>query len=86
MSENFRGAVLMMICMSAFVLNDAFLRLAGDSLPLAQILFFRGLLTSIVLLLLVVFMPLPPQMNPTLLVPISDFHNYFLSRTKERRV
>ena len=52
MSENFRGAVLMMICMSAFVLNDAFVRLAGDSLPLAQILFFRGLLTSIVLLLL----------------------------------
>ena len=51
MSENFRGAVLMMICMGAFVLNDAFVRLAGDSLPLAQILFFRGLLTSIALLL-----------------------------------
>ena len=51
MSENFRGAVLMMICMAAFVLNDAFVRLAGDSLPLAQILFFRGLLTSIGLLL-----------------------------------
>ena len=51
MSENFRGAVLMMICMAAFVLNDAFVRLAGDSLPLAQILFFRGLLTTIVLLL-----------------------------------
>ena len=51
MSENFRGAVLMMICMGAFVLNDAFVRLAGDSLPLAQILFFRGLLTTIALLL-----------------------------------
>ncbi|MEK9532898.1 MAG: DMT family transporter [Alphaproteobacteria bacterium] len=51
MSENFRGAVLMMICMGAFVLNDAFVRLAGDSLPLAQILFYRGLLTSIALLL-----------------------------------
>ena len=51
MSENFRGAVLMMICMGAFVLNDAFVRLAGDSLPLAQILFFRGLLTTITLLL-----------------------------------
>ena len=51
MSENFRGAVLMMICMGAFVLNDAFVRLAGDRLPLAQILFFRGLLTSIALLL-----------------------------------
>ena len=51
MSENFRGAVLMMICMAAFVLNDAFVRLAGDSLPLAQILFYRGLLTTITLAL-----------------------------------
>ena len=51
MSENFRGAVLMMICMSAFVLNDAFVRLAGNSLPLAQILFYRGLLTTITLVL-----------------------------------
>ena len=51
MSENFRGAVLMMICMGAFVLNDAFVRLAGDSLPLAQILFYRALLTTITLVL-----------------------------------
>ena len=51
MSENFRGAVLMMVCMGAFVLNDAFVRLAGDSLPLAQILFFRGILTTFALLL-----------------------------------
>jgi len=55
MSENVRGAVLMMICMGAFVLNDAFVRLAGDSLPLAQILFFRGLLTTITLLLIVFY-------------------------------
>ena len=50
MSENFRGALIMMICMSAFVLNDAFVRLAGDSLPLAQILFIRGLITTVLLL------------------------------------
>ena len=55
MSENFRGAVLMMICMGAFVLNDAFVRLAGGSLPLAQILFFRGLLTTITLLLVALY-------------------------------
>ena len=36
--------------MSAFVLNDAFVRLAGNSLPLAQILFIRGLLTTVALL------------------------------------
>ena len=50
MSENYRGALIMTICMSAFVLNDAFVRLAGDSLPLAQILFIRGLITTFVLL------------------------------------
>jgi len=50
MSENFRGALIMMICMSAFVLNDAFVRLAGNSLPLAQILFIRGLITTGLLL------------------------------------
>jgi len=55
MSENFRGAVLMMICMGAFVLNDAFVRLAGDSLPLAQILFYRGLLTTITLVLVALY-------------------------------
>ena len=41
--------------MSAFVLNDAFVRLAGDSLPLAQILFIRGLLTTITLLAFAIY-------------------------------
>ena len=55
MSNNFRGALLMMICMSAFVLNDAFVRLAGNSLPLAQILFIRGLLTTVALLTFAIY-------------------------------
>ena len=55
MSENIRGALIMMICMSAFVLNDAFVRLAGDSLPLAQILFIRGLITTTVLLAFAIY-------------------------------
>ena len=41
--------------MSAFVLNDAFVRLAGDSLPLAQILFIRGLITTVVLLAIAIY-------------------------------
>ena len=45
----------MMICMSAFVLNDAFVRLAGDSLPLAQILFIRGLITTVLLLAFAIY-------------------------------
>ena len=40
----------MIICMGAFVLNDAFVRLAGNTLPLGQILFVSGLLTTVVLL------------------------------------
>ena len=55
MSENFRGALIMTICMSAFVLNDAFVRLAGDSLPLAQILFIRGLITTFLLLVFAIY-------------------------------
>ena len=55
MSENFRGALIMMISMSAFVLNDAFVRLAGDSLPLAQILFIRGLITTVLLLAFAIY-------------------------------
>jgi len=41
--------------MSAFVLNDAFVRLAGDSLPLAQILFMRGLITTALLLAFAIY-------------------------------
>jgi S-adenosylmethionine uptake transporter len=48
-TENFRGAFLMMISMGAFVLNDAFVRLAGETLPLGQILFLRGLITTVIL-------------------------------------
>ena len=55
MSENFRGALIMMLCMSAFVLNDALVRLAGDSLPLAQILFIRGIITTIALLTFAIY-------------------------------
>ena len=55
MSENFRGAILMMICMGAFVLNDAFVRLAGNTVPLAQILFLRGILTTTLLLIFALY-------------------------------
>ena len=49
MTKNFRGALLMMACMAAFVVNDGFVRLAGQSLPLIQILFLRGCITTLVL-------------------------------------
>ena len=49
MTKNFRGALLMLVCMAAFVVNDGFVRLAGQSLPLIQILFLRGCITTLVL-------------------------------------
>ena len=55
MSENFRGAILMIVCMGAFVLNDAFVRLAGNTVPLAQILFLRGILTTTLLLIFALY-------------------------------
>ena len=55
MTQNFRGALLMMVCMGAFVLNDAFVRLAGSSLPLGQILFLRGLITTFILLMVGIY-------------------------------
>tara|TARA_Y100001954_G_scaffold236278_1_gene296373 strand:- start:130 stop:960 length:831 start_codon:yes stop_codon:yes gene_type:complete len=41
--------------MGAFVLNDAFVRLAGSSLPLGQILFLRGLITTFILLMVGIY-------------------------------
>ncbi len=41
--------------MGAFVLNDAFVRLAGNTVPLAQILFLRGILTTTLLLIFALY-------------------------------
>ena len=45
MSENFRGAFLMVASMAAFVFNDTAVKLRGERLPLFQIMFLRGILT-----------------------------------------
>lgn len=46
LSENLRGAMLMMGSMVAFTVNDAFMKsLAGDA-PLYQLLFLRGILAT----------------------------------------
>ncbi|WP_099826129.1 DMT family transporter [Oceaniglobus indicus] len=49
MSDNLRGALLMMTCMVAFTCNDALLKMVLDDLPLFQTLFLRGLLTALAL-------------------------------------
>lgn len=51
-SDNIRGALLMMGSMSAFTINDAFIKSLSDELPLFQALTLRAVATSIVLAVL----------------------------------
>ena len=41
MTENQRGAIIMMLSMFAFLINDVFMKLASPDLPLAQAIFIR---------------------------------------------
>ena len=52
MSDNLRGALLMMAAMAGFTLSDACVKLVVDEVPLFQVIFLRGLVSSIVFLLL----------------------------------
>ena len=46
-SDNLTGAVLMMASMASFVLNDTLMKLMAGEIPLFQLLFLRGVLTTI---------------------------------------
>ncbi len=52
LDENGRAAVLMVACMAAFTINDTFMKLLGDDVPLFQAIFLRGLAITILLLLI----------------------------------
>ena len=49
LSENMRGAVYMMACMAALVLNDALTRLVGGLLSVYQTMFLRGMVTCVLI-------------------------------------
>lgn len=49
MTPNFKGALLMMGSMAAFTLNDVFVKLLAETVPLFQIVFLRGVLTTVLL-------------------------------------
>jgi drug/metabolite transporter (DMT)-like permease len=54
--ENLRGIVTMIACNLLFLINDTLLKVVnGDGLPLGEILFFRGLFVSALLLPLVLY-------------------------------
>lgn len=46
-SENLTGALLMMASMAAFTFNDAMMKAMAGEVPLFQLLFLRGVLTTI---------------------------------------
>jgi drug/metabolite transporter (DMT)-like permease len=52
MSNNLRGALLMMGSMAAFTFNDASMKALSDEMPLAQAVFLRGIATTALLVLL----------------------------------
>lgn len=47
MTDNMRGAALMMASMAAFTINDTCVKALAGSLPLFQVIFLRGLLTTL---------------------------------------
>ena len=49
LSDNMRGALLMVASMAFFTFNDACLKALGDEVPLMQALFLRGLAVSVLL-------------------------------------
>ena len=52
MSPNTLGALLMMASMASFTLNDTFIKLTDGQVPLPQLLFLRGLLSILLIVIL----------------------------------
>ncbi|MFT5006332.1 MAG: drug/metabolite transporter (DMT)-like permease [Paracoccaceae bacterium] len=46
LSDNMRGAFIMMLSMAAFTLNDVFIKSVSDDMPLFQAVFIRGVMTT----------------------------------------
>ncbi len=49
MSDNTKGALLMICSMAAFTFNDTLVKLLGADVPLFQMLFLRGVLASVLI-------------------------------------
>lgn len=55
-ANNRRGVIAMSVSMACFVLNDSLVKYVSDSLPPSQLIFLRGLLASLGLLLMCIYM------------------------------
>ncbi|WP_299356788.1 DMT family transporter [uncultured Shimia sp.] len=49
LSDNMKGALLMMCSMAAFTFNDTCIKLIGPEMPLFQLLFLRGAMTTVLI-------------------------------------
>lgn len=49
LSDNMRGAILMMLSMAAFTLNDTLVKTLSQELPLFQVILLRGVVTSVMI-------------------------------------
>jgi S-adenosylmethionine uptake transporter len=56
LSDNLTGAIFMMVSMAAFTVNDMFMKLMAGEIPLVQLIFLRGLLTTIAVTVLAWYM------------------------------
>ncbi|WP_439140376.1 DMT family transporter [Roseicyclus sp.] len=62
LSPNLRGALYMTLSMAAFTVNDACVKLVAETVPLFQVIFLRGLGTTI---LLAIFVQATTGLRPT---------------------
>ena len=62
LSPNLRGALYMTLSMAAFTLNDACVKLVAETVPLFQVIFLRGLGTTI---LLAIFVQMTTCLRPS---------------------
>ena len=52
MTDNLRGALLMMGAMFAFTVNDTFIKMIGDAIPLFQVIALRGIAATAILIVM----------------------------------
>jgi len=50
LSDNAKGALLMCVSMGAFCINDGFMKVNFETVPVAQTLFMRGIIASTILI------------------------------------
>jgi len=55
-APNRRGVIAMSVSMACFVLNDSLVKYVSESLPPSQLIFLRGVLASLGLLLMCIYM------------------------------